>query len=146
MSGKLLVLCTSCWISNSSYSKKYLKYSSIRTRSSHSKMFIYFKSLKIFCEEVNLYWSCEMPFWKFTKKALSGIFFHVFCLHFLRRHQSQLLSLKKLWECVSTISFRKCKRKVVSLVIYHFRYDLSKSPFFMFNIAFDVVLSTVFVK
>ena len=82
---------TSCWISTSRYSKKYLKYSSIRTRSSHSKMFIYLKSLKIFCEEVNSYWSCEMPPWKFTKKALSHIFLHAFCLHFLRRHHNYFL-------------------------------------------------------
>ena len=91
LSGKLLVLCTSCWISTSRYSKKIFKNSSIRTRSSHSKMFIYLKSVKIFCEEVNLYWSCEMPPWKFTKKALSHIFLHVFCLHFLRKHHNYFL-------------------------------------------------------
>ena len=38
-----------------------------RTGSSHSKAFIYLKSLKIICEEVNQYWSCKMPTCKFTK-------------------------------------------------------------------------------
>ena len=55
-----------------------------RTRSSHSKAFIYLKFLKIICGEVNTQWNCEMPTWKFTKKALSNILFQVFCLHFLR--------------------------------------------------------------
>ena len=32
------------------------------------------------------------------------------------------------------------------LVIYLFDYDSSKSTFFMLNMAFDVLLSTVFVK
>ena len=36
-------------------------------------------------------WSCEMPVWKFTKKTLSHILFHVFCLssssmYFLRMY------------------------------------------------------------
>ena len=39
-----------------------------RTRSSHSKVFIYLKSLKTICEEVNLQWSCEKRTCKFTKK------------------------------------------------------------------------------
>ena len=38
------------------------------------------------------------------------------------------------------------QRKVVSLVIYLFDHDLSKSIFFMMNIAFDIFLSSVFVK
>ena len=55
-----------------------------RTRSSHSKAFIYLKSLIIICEEVSSECSCEMPTCKFTKKTLSPIPLHVFCLHFLR--------------------------------------------------------------
>ena len=138
----------SCWISTSRYSKKYLKYSSIRTRSSHSKMFIYLKFLKTFCEEVNSYWSCEIPPWKFTKKALSHIFLHAFCLHFLRRHHNYFLwsDFEGAWaQFLSGNTSEKCKLQV-SLVIYQFNYDSSKSPFFMFNMAFDVVLSTVFFK
>ena len=57
-----------------------------RVRSSHSKAFIYLKSLKIICEEVNSLWSCAIPTCKFTKKTLSHILLHVFCLHFLRTH------------------------------------------------------------
>ena len=55
-----------------------------RTRSSHSKAFINLKSLKIICEEVNSWWSCEMPTCKLTKKTLLHILLHIFCLHFLR--------------------------------------------------------------
>ena len=46
-----------------------------RTRSSRSKVFIYLKSLKIICEEVNSKWSCEIPTWIFPKKL-----FHTFSL------------------------------------------------------------------
>ena len=38
------------------------------------------------------------------------------------------------------------QRKVVLLVIYLFNHDSSKSTIFMLNIAFDVLLSAVFVK
>ena len=48
-----------------------------RTRRSHSKAFIFLKSLKIICEEVNLYWSYEMPTCKFTKNTLSRIPLHI---------------------------------------------------------------------
>ena len=57
-----------------------------RTSSSYSKAFIYLKSMKIICEEVNLSWSCEMPTWELTKKTLSHILLSVFCLHSLRIH------------------------------------------------------------
>ena len=57
-SGKLLILCTSCRISTTRYNKNYFTGAFqafyTRTRSSHSKAFIYLKSLKIICEEVNL--------------------------------------------------------------------------------------------
>ena len=39
-----------------------------RSRSSHSKAFIYSKSQKTICEGVTLSWSCEMPTCKLTKK------------------------------------------------------------------------------
>ena len=42
--------------------------------------------------------------------------------------------------------FQKYKRKVVLLVTYLFSYDSSKPTFFMLNMAFDVLLSIVFVK
>ena len=69
------------------YSTGAFQASYTRLRSSDSKVFIYIKSLKTVCEEVNLKWSCEMPTCSFTKWSLSGILFHVFCLHFLRMHQ-----------------------------------------------------------
>ena len=38
------------------------------------------------------------------------------------------------------------QRKVILLVIYLFNHDSSKSIIFMLNMAFDVLLSAVFVK
>ena len=64
------------------------------SRSSHSKEFIYLKSLKTICEEVNLLRSCEMPTCNFTKKALLHILLYVFFLHFLRTHFSSKGALK----------------------------------------------------
>ena len=59
-----------------------------RTRSSHLKAYIYLKSLKIICEEVNSLWSCEMTNCKYTKK--NSVTYppscNTFCLHFLRTH------------------------------------------------------------
>ena len=144
MFGKLLILCTSCWISTSRYSKKYLKYSSIRMRSNHSKMFIYLKSLEIFCEEVNSYWSCEMKLGTLQKKLFHASFFVYFAFIF-----SEGIIITFSEETLRVYEhnfFQKYKRKVTSLVIYQFNYDWSKSPLLMFNMAFDVVLSTVFVK
>ena len=40
----------------------------------------------------------------------------------------------------------KYKQKAMSLVLYLFNYGSSKSTFFMLNMAFDVILSTIFVK
>ena len=49
------------------------------------------------------------------------------------KNRSELLLPKRLWKFESTISFWKCKWKVVLLVIYLFNYDSSKSIFFMLN-------------
>ena len=61
------------------------------------------------------------------------------------QNTSQLLLPRRLWKFESTISFWKCKRKVVFLVIYLFNYDWSKSIFFMLNygIAFSWGFSCV---
>ena len=75
-----------------------------------------------------------MPTSKLMKKALSHILLHAFCLHFLRIHTNTF------WKFANTTSFGKYKWKVV---IYLFNYDSSKSFFFMLNMAFDVLLSTV---
>ena len=40
----------------------------------------------------------------------------------------------------------KYKQKPMSLVIYLFNYGSSKSTFFMLNMAFDFILSTIFVE
>ena len=76
-------------------------------------------------EELNLWWSCEMPTCKLMKKTLSHIVLYAFCLHFLRINTITFSEM--LWRCVSTISFRKYNRKVI---IYLFNYDSSKSIFF----------------
>ena len=82
-----------------------------------------------------------MPTFKLTKKTLSHIFIAAFCLHVLR-----ILTTTFPEEAlkVSQHNFFQKIMKVVLLVIYLFTYDSSKSPFFMLNMAFDV-LSTVFV-
>ena len=78
---------------------------------------------------------------KLTKKTLSHIILHAFA--FILSGFTRPLFPKRLWNCVSPIPFRKCKREVV---IYLFNYDLSKSTFFMVNMALDVLFSSVFVK
>ena len=103
-----------------------------RSRCSLSKAFIYLKSLETVCKEVNLLWSCKMPTPNFTKKSTftnppSCI------LPSFSQNASRLLLPKRPWKCESTISFWKCKRKVVLLVIYLFNYDSSKSTFFTLN-------------
>ena len=40
--------------------------------------------------------------------------------------------------------FHEMQAKSSVIVIYLFNYDSSKSSFFMLNMAFDVVLSTIF--
>ena len=66
------------------------------------------------------------------------------------KNTSRLLLPKRLWKCVGKIYFRKYKQKVVLLVIYLFIYEFSKPASskptsFMLNVAFDFVMSTVFV-
>ena len=62
------------------------------------------------------------------------------------QNTSQSLFPKRLWTGARTISFRIYKLKVALLVIYLFNHDSSKATFFLLNMAFDVLLSTVFVK
>ena len=116
-----------------------------RSRSNHSKPFIYLKSLKIVCEEVNLWWRFEIPTCNFTKK---NSFTHLssFILPSFSQNTSRSLLPKRLWKSESTVSFWKCKRKVLLLVFYLFNYDSFKSTFFVLNMAIDVLLSTVFIK
>ena len=90
-----------------------------RSRSSHSKAFIYLKSQKTVCEGVNLLWGCEMPTCKLTKKKLfhTSSFMHI---AFIFSEYITILLPERLWKFESIISFRKCKRKVVLLVNYLF--------------------------
>ena len=81
-----------------------------------------------------------MPACMFTKKALSHILFHVFCLHFLRMHHDYFFG-RGLKVCEHNFF----QRKVVLLVIYLFDHDSSKSTIVMLNTE-DVLLSAVFVK
>ena len=71
-----------------------------------------------------------MPTGKLTKKTLSHILLHTFCLNFLRINHDYFFTI--------TISFRKYKRKVV---IYLFNDDSSKSSFFMLNMAWHLTSS-----
>ena len=107
-----------------------------RTRSSYSKAFMRLKCQKIICEEANLPWSYEMPTYKLTKKSLSHILLNAFCFNFLRIHKNTFSNF------ASTTSFRKYEWKVVTGK-HLFNHDSSKPFFFMLNMAFDVLLSTV---
>ena len=66
-----------------------------RSRSGHSKAFIYLKSLKTVCEEVNLFRSCKMTTCNFMKK---GSFRHPpsRILSLCSQNTSRLLLLKRL--------------------------------------------------
>ena len=82
-----------------------------------------------------------MPTCKFTRKPLSSIPFYVFCLHF-----SENMTITSFEDALKECKHNFFQWKVVLLVIYLFNYSSSKSTFFMLNMAFDVLLSTVFVK
>ena len=88
---------------------------------------------KLICNGVARY----QPTSKRKKLFHTSSFMH-FALIFSEYTRS--LFPKRLWKCASTVSSRKYKWKVV---IYLFNYDSSKSFFFMLNMAFDVLLSTV---
>ena len=82
-----------------------------------------------------------MPTCKFLKK--SSLIHPTSCtLLSFSQNASRLLLPKRLWKWAN----RKYTWKVVLLVIYLFNYNLSKSDLNMWNMAFDVVLSTVFVN
>ena len=80
-----------------------------------------------------------MPTCKLTRKTLSHILLHVFCLHFLRIHHNYFF-----WKSVPA-QFLSGNISGL-LVICLFNYDPSKSTFSMLNMQLDVLLSTVFVK
>ena len=83
-----------------------------------------------------------MPTCKLTKKALSHILLHIFCLHFLRIHHDYFF--QRVFESVRA-QFLSGNISGL-LVIYLFNYNSSKSTFSMSKMQLDVFLSTVFIK
>ena len=99
-------------------------------------------------------WGCALPHLtifsktpppkptKLTKKALSNILLHVFCLHFLRIHHGYFFQRV----------FKSVRAQFLSgnisglLVIYLYNYNFSKSTFSMLKMQLDVFLITVFIK
>ena len=111
-----------------------------RTRSNHLKVFIYLKSLKLsvkklICNEVT---SCQPA--SLRKKLFHTSSYIYFA--FIFSDASRLLLPKRLWKYVSTISSEESS-VTFNLTV---QSSWSKSTFFMLNIAFDVLLRTVFVK
>ena len=96
-----------------------------------------------------------MPVCKFTKKKLSRILFHVL-LHFAIHERgcvkefafifSQYITITSSKKALKVCEYNFFQREVVLLVIYLFNHDSSKSTIFMLNMAFDILLSAVFVK
>ena len=84
-----------------------------------------------------------MPAWKFMKKTLSHILFHVYCFHFVI---SSFITITSSEKALKMCEHNFFQRKIVLLVIYLFNHDSSKPTIFMLNMVFDVILSVVFVK
>ena len=59
---------------------------------------------------------------------------------------SECITIASSEEGLKVCEYNFFQRKVVLLVIYLFNHDSSKSTIFMLNMAFDVLLSAVFVK
>ena len=59
---------------------------------------------------------------------------------------SECITITSSEECLKVCEYNCFQRKVVLLVIYLFNLDSSKSTIFMLNMAFDYLLSEVFVK
>ena len=78
-----------------------------------------------------------MPACKFTKKTLSHILFHVFYLHFLRMYHDYFF-----WRGSENVR----AQFLLAEKYYLLNHDSSKSTIFMLNVAFDALLSAVFVK
>ena len=59
---------------------------------------------------------------------------------------SECITITSSEEGLKVCDYNIYQWKVVLLVIYLFNHDSSKSTIFMLNMAFDVLLSAVFVK
>ena len=82
-----------------------------------------------------------MPASKFKKNTLSHILFHVYCFFF-----QECITITSSDEGLKVCEYNSFQWSVVLLVVYLFNHDSSKSTIFMLNMAFDVLLSAVFVK
>ena len=137
--------CTSCRIWTARQNKKYFisvfQALNTKTRRSYSEAFIYLKSLKIICEQVNLN---EVPRYQPAswQKSFLHILLHVFCVHCLRIHQDYFF--QRVFENVG-VEFLSGNISGL-LVIYLFDYNSSKSTFSMLKMQLHVFLSTVFIK
>ena len=59
---------------------------------------------------------------------------------------SEYITIISSEEGLKVYEYNFFQRKVASLVIFLFNQDSSKSTIFMLNMAFDVLLSAVFIK
>ena len=85
-----------------------------RSRSGHSKAFIYLKSLKTVCEEVNLFLKLQDDNLQLYEKML----FHASSFTdfvFMFSKYMTITSSEKTLKSENTVSFWKCKRKLVLL-------------------------------
>ena len=116
-------------------------------QSSHSKAFIYLKSLKISVKKLirDVIARCQPA--SLRKKTLPHILLHVICLHFLRTNHDNFFGRGLESVRAQFLSGNiNIKQKGALLVIYLSNYDSSKSTSFMLNVEFEVVLKTVFAK
>ena len=87
-----------------------------------------------------------MPTCKFTKKKLFHTSSFMYVAFIFSQHITITLSKEALKVCRHNFLQEIFKQKGVLLVIYLFNYDSYKPTFLMLHMAFDVVLSTGFVK
>ena len=91
---------------------------------------------RLICNEVA---RCQPP-------SLRRKFFHTFSFIYFTLIFSGFITITSSEEGLKVCKYSFFQRKVVLLVIYLFNHDSSKSTIFMLNMAFDVLLSAVFVK
>ena len=72
--------------------------------------------------------------------------FHISSFMYFTFIFSECITITSSEEGLKVCEYNFFQRKVVLLVIYLFNHDSSKSTIFMLNMAFDVLLSEVFVK
>ena len=78
--------------------------------------------------------------------SLGRKLFHIYSFMYFTLIFSECITITSSKEGLKVCEYNFFRRKVVLLVIYLFSHDSSKSTIFMLNMAFDVLLSAVFVK